>query len=399
MRSWLPLVSVVGFVVGCSSASPGAGAQGKADSGAPAGDGGGDSGGATDSAIGMDAPEGQTPEGGGGESGTTEGGNPLGALAGCLGVAKTLTVSSQMPYVDVPVGSYSGEFILDFGSTFSSIDLSAFPSPGPTTSGCDASELGVSCTVADFAFFGPPSSVVLVTEDYSDVTGSVRQAGLVATDFLSEHVVTLAYAAGTAYASPSSSFCSDAALGAAGFVALTTKGFYENDLSLLEPFSDVDEGASGDSTVPDVPTVPVSLGGATALAQLDTGFDDDVTPFSVNINTAFYMAIAAASPSALVRDSALDGTLSTCIEGVNETVEAYTLASGVAFELVEEGGGVARSYPGATIFVKNTPMSAEDCGGIGTWTVPAAQVGASFYNDMKTIAFDPYSARVWIPKM
>jgi len=324
--------------------------------------------------------------------------DPLHALAACLGTPKPLVISNQMPYFDVPIGSYSGEFVLDFASTYSSIDLSTFPSPGPTTSGCDPSDLGVVCTVEDFSFFAPPGDVSLTTEDYGESGGGLVQSGILGTDFLSEHVLTLGYADGVVYASPESSFCSDSELAAAGFVALSTAGFYENDLSLLEPYSNVNSMACSGSSVPNVPTVSVSVAGASALAQLDTGFDDDVTPFSVNINPAFLAAIQAANASAVVRDSSLDSSLTTCVEGVDETVEAYRLGSGITFDFVAQGGTVARTYTSTVLFVKHTPSDAESCGGIGTWTVPAAQVAASYYNDMKALAFDPYSARIWIPK-
>jgi hypothetical protein len=304
-----------------------------------------------------------------------------------------------MPYLSVPVGTQSGDFVLDFGSNFSSIDLSAFPPPGPMTSGCNASELGALCTVAGFAFFGPPASVELTTESYAGVgSGGVRQAGIVGTDFLSQDVITLAYAAGLAFASPSGGFCSDAALRAAGFAPLSSAGFYENDVSKLEAASLVDSSAASNLTVPDVPTVPVSLGGVTALAQLDTGFDDDVTPFSVNINEAFYKAITGATPAALVRDPSLDTSLTTCVSGVSESVTGYRLGAAASFGFLTDGGVVARSYTTTAIFVKDTPAAAQECGGIGTWTVPAAQVAASYYNDMKVVLFDPFTSRVWIPE-
>jgi len=82
---------------------------------------------------------------------------------------------------------------------------------------------------------------------------------------------------------------------------------------------------------------------------------------------------------------------------VDESVQAYRLAAGTTFDFVGKGGTVARSYADSVLFVKNTPASAASCGGIGTWTVPAAQVAASYYNDMQALVFDPYSARVWIP--
>jgi hypothetical protein len=253
------------------------------------------------------------------------------------------------------------------------------------------------CTLPTFAFFGPQGSVTLTTEDFSGIQGSVRQAGIIATDFLSEGIFTLAYGAATVFDATPTSFCSDAAMTHAGFAPLTTKGYYENDLSMLVPYTTVDSMGAANSTVEDVPTVAVQLAGAPALAQLDTGFDDSVDKFSVNINEAFLAAIQAKNPAALVRDMTLDETLSTCVNNVNEPVLGYRLAPGISFDFVGVGAAVVRSYPGAVIFVKDTPAAAQDCGGIGSWTVPAAQVAASFYNDMGIIAFDPYHEQVWIP--
>jgi hypothetical protein len=236
-----------------------------------------------------------------------------------------------------------------------------------------------------------------VTEDFSGVSGSVRQAGIIGTDLTSQQVITVDYAGAHAYAASAASACSASALTAAGFVSLTTAGFFENNVGLLEPGTDVDSNDGAGESVPDVPTVAVRVGGTGALAQLDTGFDDSVTPFSVNVNQAFYAAIVAANASALVRAASLDESLSTCVQGVDEPVKAYTLASGVTFDFVGAGSSVARSYASAVIFVKETPAAAQGCGGIGTWTVPAAQVGASFYVDMGALVFDPFGAQVWIP--
>ena len=388
-------------IVGCSSSSG-------SPSQATTGDAGSDAHvAANDAGAGSDGP--LPPDGGATKDAATPSdaavtsedaghGNPLTALAACLGPSKPLTLSGQMPYLSVPVGSEAGEFVLDFGSNYSSIDLSAFAPPGPTTSGCKASQLGALCTVAGFAFFGPPASVMLTTESYAGIGGSVRQAGIVGTDFLSEDIVTLAYPAGLVFASPSTGFCSDTALRSAGFAPLSAAGFYENDLSKLELLTLVDSSGPANTTVPDIPTVPVRVAGANALAQLDTGFDDDVTPFSVNINQAFYTAIMAAAPSALVRAPSLDATLTTCVSGVSESVTAYRLARSRTFDFLTDGGAAARSYPSSVLFVKNTPAAAQVCGGIGTWSVPAAQVAASYYNDMQIVLFDPFSARVWVPQ-
>ncbi|HUK64836.1 MAG TPA: hypothetical protein VLV15_15960, partial [Dongiaceae bacterium] len=153
----------------------------------------------------------------------------------------------------------------------------------------------------------------------------------------------------------------------------------------------------GQYSVPDVPTVPVRLAGIDALAQLDTGFNDTVHAHSININQALVTAVLNANSSALVRDSSLDLTLSTCV-GVSEPVEGYRLGAGTTFDFVTPDGGVARAEHDALIFAKNTPMAAKVCGGIGTWTVPAAQVAGSFYVDDQVIVFDAISSRVWVPR-
>ena len=70
-----------------------------------------------------------------------------------------------------------------------------------------------------------------------------------------------------------------------------------------------------------------------------------------------------------------DLSLSTCT-GFAETVRSYTLAGGYALEFIDAASGVVRSYPDAKVFEKVASPAA--CGGIGTWSAPAAQVAASF---------------------
>ena len=323
--------------------------------------------------------------------------DPAIALASCAGMSMTLTLSNEEAYVDVPVGTEKGQFVLDYGSNFSFIDLSAFAAPGPTTTGCIRADVGGLCSVSDFAFFTAPMTVNLTAANYSGLTGTVRQAGIIGTDLLGQYVITLDYAGGHVYASPEASFCSASTLGSAGFVPLSVAGFFQNDTSTLEPFTDVDDAGDSQYTVPDVPTVAVQLDGIAALAQLDTGFSDLTSPYAVNINDALFAAVNGAHPGALVRDASLDQTLTTCEVDVSETVRGYRLATGAAFAL-GPAGAVARSYPNATIFLKETPDAAVSCGGISTWSVPAAQVGASFFDGMQALVFDPFSARVWIPK-
>jgi hypothetical protein len=72
---------------------------------------------------------------------------------------------------------------------------------------------------------------------------------------------------------------------------------------------------------------------------------------------------------------------------------AVELASG-AVELVGSDGGAVRRLSGVTLFLKDSPAAIQSCGGIGTWSEPAAQFGASFVND-GTLVVDPFSQRLW----
>ena len=273
-------------------------------------------------------------------------------FAACRGAPLALTVSDEAPYVEVAFAGEMGAVLLDYGSTFSSIDLGAFATP-PATSGCDSAELGETCSVAGVSFFGPPSMLALVTEDFSGIGGTLRQAAIFGTDILSEHVLTLDYAQGVVYGAPAA--CPSSVLSASGFVPLSASGFFENDTALL------------------------------------------TSPFSVNVNQAFFDAVTGAAPGMLVRDASLDESLTTCVEGVSQSATAYRLATGAAFALVTDGGQAARSYSQAVIFLKSAPAAAAECGGITTFSTPAAQLGASFYVDMGRVVFDPFGATVWVP--
>jgi hypothetical protein len=311
-------------------------------------------------------------------------------LPSCIGESLPVSLGANLPFVEAWVGTSAskGQFLIDFATTASTIDLAAF-SPAPAATGCDPTKLGQSCTFADFDFFGSWGSVHLYTADHSGLIGGIREAGIIGTDFMSVYSFALDYSAKKI----SKSTCADGDLTSTGFKALSTEGFYAKDFSKLKPLSDVVSGAAAGLHVPNVPTVPVTIAGVSAVAQLDTGFADSLVPYSLNINVAYYDAIVADAPEALVRDSSKDLTLSTCA-GVSEPVEAYTVSgSGLHFMT---SSGVARSFPDTVVFVKRTPAAAKSCGGIGTWTVPAAQVAASFFVDFGVLVLDPVTSRVWV---
>lgn len=356
-----------------------AGADGgaKADEGADA-DANGDAGGGVD--VEADGDAGTSldahAEGDASESvdvvGDVAAGDPL---AACLGESMPLAFARELPYATVGVGGAEGAFLVDWGTTFSTIDPSGFSpfSPTPVPGTTDQWD--------DFSFFGPWARVVLPVRDYSAFADPIRQAGILGTDFLALHPYMVDWTARRlGRLDPG---CPGEVLAAAGLTALSTAGYYARDLSTLAP------------GVPNVPTVPVRIGRAEAPAQIDTGYDDALAGPALNINRAFRDRVA---PDDLVRAPELDLVLTTCVPGVVEPVLAHRLADGVAVELVAEDGVAARREPGAIVFVKDTPAAANVCGGIGTWPDPAAQLGVSFMARAGRVVFDPVRSFVWISR-
>ena len=144
-----------------------------------------------------------------------------------------------------------------------------------------------------------------------------------------------------------------------------------------------------------VPTVPVRIGPLQTVAQVDTGYDDGHRPYSLNINGALFDALQRQRVPLKPRpDIALQ--LSTCVPGLNETVEAWQLVGRQSVGLQDETGAtVPVPARRVTLFVKRTPAAASVCGGIGTWAQPAAQLGASFVA-RGALVVDPVSQRVWL---
>ena len=309
----------------------------------------------------------------------TNGSEPLPA---CLGEVQPLVVSSQMPYALVTVAGRQGYFVLDFGATFSTIVPDAFfgplkPRPQP----------GLADTYDDFTFFGSWGRVRLPAGGATGLLGSVPQAGIIGTDFLASHIYTLDYPEGRLHRAQRGRFCTDEALTAAGFSALSTRDYYADGSGRLSC------PRAGSPTCPNVPAVPIRIGPVEAVAQLDTGYDDGSQPLSVNINVALFDALRLAGVRLQPRpEIALQ--LTTCQPGVSEPVDAWRLPPGTALGFVGPSGRVVRSEAGVTLFVKRTPPAARVCGGIGTWPQPAAQLGASFFAG-GTLIVDPFSARVW----
>ena len=303
--------------------------------------------------------------------------------ASCLGESMEMQVSRQMPYVRVAVNGQAGRFVIDFGADVSALTAAGFDGAAPRPIA------GTTDRYQRLDFFGIWSNVRLLPQPVAPVTGQLRQAGVIGTDFLGTHAFTLDYAGGRVYRAGRGQLCGDDALARTGFTPLSTRDYYAANTATLSC-----PNAEMPGRCPNIPVLPVRIGTVSAVAQIDTGFDDGQVRHAMNINTAFLAALQRAG-IALVPRPEIAMTLSTCQAGVSERVEAWSLPPGAALEFVAQDGRAVRRFADATLFVKRPPPAARVCGGIGIWPRPAAQLGASFFAGDALIV-DPFTARVWI---
>jgi len=334
-------------------------------------------------------------------------------LPSCVGTSLPMKLDGVRAFVNVamrsePDGGFTskGNFVVDYGTTSSTIDLKGFGDAGseaPIPESCngDASAPGAACQFQGFDFFGDWGRVYLSTADHGTLFGAIRQAGIIATDFLSLYPHTLDFKHNMIYRSEIAAFCTDTQLLGAGFRPVSTKGFFTtNPQTGLRPLSEVlddPDGGTKNFTVPNVPTVAITIAGVAAIAQLDTGYEDRLERRSINVNEALFAQLNT-TPGLLTRDALIDLYVTTCEAGLNEQLEGYHLPPGKTLEFIGEGGSVARVDSAVAVYLKHRRADTKKCGGISTWTVPAAQVGASFFIDAQALIIDPASSRVWIPK-
>jgi hypothetical protein len=119
---------------------------------------------------------------------------------------------------------------------------------------------------------------------------------------------------------------------------------------------------------------------------------------SLNVNHALLELLMQKDSRMLERADDQDLYLTTCVPGVSQKAEAWTLRVNTAVDFLGDNAMVARHDIGAMVFVKQALPEVAQCGGIDTWTVPAAQIGASFLVDAFAVAIDPITSTVWIPK-
>jgi hypothetical protein len=263
------------------------------------------------------------------------------------------------PYIKLSADGISGQFLLDYGATRSSLSASAFAaSDGSVRNATTLFLPGFEGGNFDLRHFDVP------------LQPAGGQLGVIGTDFLSLLSVQITGNAVFLGARP----CQPNALRSRGLIPIAQNGFFSSDRSMQ------------DGGHPNVPVVFLHLGEVHTWAQIDTGYDDIVYTHSVDINEALYERLVT---SGIRLEQFADISVSTC-EG-RESRHVYTAKGRSLVIETDEAKPIVRTETFHLIL-----KAANRCGGIGTMTTPAAQLGASFLQFFGTVVFDPRSGTVWL---
>jgi len=316
----------------------------------------------------------------------------------CLGKSIEINPNVTLPFIELSfdvegeLKNQHGWFMVDTGNNGSTLDRALAKDPhDPTKKNYKA-----------LNFFNSKKIVPFSWTTYPAFNINLKQTGVIGTNVLSQNVYSIDFKEHKLRESSFDHTCSDQELINAGFVALSTKGYFSSDTKSQKLFPESHikplQKNTNNLSVPNIPTIPIKIGEVEAVAQIDSGFDDQVHPFSVNINKAL-LHLVNSKKERLVRITEIPVMrLLTCGKGIYTTITAYRLKEGETFQWTAANHLAARSYSKAIFFLKDEAPEALICGGIGTWDIPAAQIGVSFLKDMGIIIFNANTQTVWVPK-
>lgn len=265
------------------------------------------------------------------------------------------------PYIRLTVGSHSGPFLLDYGTTGSTLSADLVNGRAGGTVAVDNFTLPTFANarfgLAHYRIPRPPAG---------------GQVGVVGTDALSLLTADFAFTPRGADVVLSVASCDAASLRRRGLVPIGQAGFFSSSPASLP------------STRSNVPVLYLRLGDVTTWAQIDTGYDDLQAPLSIDINDALFRRLRAAG---VPLTPAPPLTIATCA-GV-ETREVYVLED--AAVMSETGAPIHRL--GRVNLVRKV---ASNCGGIAGLDEPAAQAAASVLVRLGAVVFDPRAEQVWV---
>ncbi len=275
--------------------------------------------------------------------------------------------NGSSPYIELAADKRKGAFLLDYGTTLSSVSLDVFQTSPVRSSDIDIENLSLPSfrsghfRLAKYWISGPPDG---------------GQMGIIGTDFLSLLMADFSFRDGQSDVVLSASPCDREVLRERGMIAVRQTGFFSSDLHQLAP------------GMANVPVLYLDIGGVRVPAQIDTGYDDVVRRPSIDINEALYNMLASAG----IRLEARGGShVATCSGIVANAV--YAAPETKIFLTTREGEKI-REIRGASLVRKIV----NGCGGIADMRASEAQLGASIVSDLGSLVFDPRSEIVWVPR-
>ena len=260
------------------------------------------------------------------------------------------------PHVTLILNGMPGSFLLDYGATKSSLWTDYVPRPGAT--------VRVRTSIPGI------SSAEFLLRHADTPPNANDPVGVIGTDILSR--VTMEFNSATAYLSVKS--CSSVALRGAGFIPVNQTGFFSSDPTLLN------EGR------PNVPVLFFGLGEVHVPAQIDTGYDDQLYPYSIDINQALFDRLHQSG-----FEMAMTGEINVATCDGHESRRVYAVVGPDLVIETEDAKPITRTN---SFYLVLKP--ANRCGGIASISSAAAQLGASFLKLFQTIVFDPQARVVWI---
>ena len=266
------------------------------------------------------------------------------------------------PYVHLSAGGQSGAFLLDYGTTSSTVSRARFP----------VSAKARDLTLGNFSLPSFRKGRFAAVDYANKAAPAGGQLGVVGTDFLSLLTADFSYRPGQADVVLSAAPCDAARLIKRGLVPISQAGFFSNKPGKRR-------GAR-----PNVPVVFVRFGAVVAWGQVDTGYDDLTAPLSIDINDALYAKLQSAGVDLRRRS---DVVVSTCAG--SELRPAYEIAS---VTVQSDKGLPIRQFGHVTLLRKTSKA----CGGIAQLSEPAAQVAASLLREIGEVVIDPKSKTVWL---
>ncbi|WP_372646812.1 hypothetical protein [Hyphomicrobium sp.] len=277
----------------------------------------------------------------------------------------TAVSGGTSPYVELSVGRRKGFFLLDYGTTESSLAGDFYQAGGS-----DSADIRIEkISLPSFS-----SGRFRISKYGLAATPPGGQLGIIGTDFLSLLTADFSFRHDRRDVALSALPCDREVLRARGLVPVRQKGFFSGDLRKV------------DVVMPNVPVLFVNIGGVFSAAQIDTGYDDRVMPPSIDINDALYGELVAAG-IALRRKGT--SSLVTCHGVVTNDVYAVVHAE---ISLRTEDDREIRPLAGAALIRKK----ANGCGGIADMASPMAQLGMSVVAGLGSVVFDPARELVWV---